>query len=161
MHNRMVLTVVCWRCGMSFDANGCVSTLMNVDWIKWMDFCVNEFGVGVNDSIFSGKEQQKVYRASPYVSDFVCRRKSFFRFQKYFRPRDSILESFSPLYTNTQTRFEKVNWAAKLPHQALLRPGLTQSLRGLVCLHTLSRLFRLAFVIRSESNLRMLSLLLM
>ena len=24
-------------------------------------FCVNEFGVGVNDSIFSGNEQQKVY----------------------------------------------------------------------------------------------------
>ena len=34
---------------------------MNVDWIKWMYFCVNEFEVGVNDSIFSGNEQQKVY----------------------------------------------------------------------------------------------------
>ena len=32
---------------------------MNVDWIKWMYFRVNE--VGVNDSIFSGNEQQKVY----------------------------------------------------------------------------------------------------
>ena len=26
-----------------------------------MYFCVNEFVVGVNDSIFSGNEQQKVY----------------------------------------------------------------------------------------------------
>ena len=26
-----------------------------------MYFCVNEFEVGVNDSIFSGNEQQKVY----------------------------------------------------------------------------------------------------
>ena len=34
---------------------------MNVDWIKWMSFCVNEFEVDVNDSIFSGNEQQKVY----------------------------------------------------------------------------------------------------
>ena len=34
--------------------------LMNVDWIKWMYFCVNEFEVGVND-IFSGNEQQKMY----------------------------------------------------------------------------------------------------
>ena len=35
-------------------------TLMNVDWIKWMYFGVNEFEVDVNDSIFSGNEQQKV-----------------------------------------------------------------------------------------------------
>ena len=46
---------------MPFDANSCVSTLVNVDWIKWIYFCVNEFEVGVNDSIFSGNEQQKVY----------------------------------------------------------------------------------------------------
>ena len=26
-----------------------------------MYFCVNEFEVGVNDSVFSGNEQQKVY----------------------------------------------------------------------------------------------------
>ena len=57
----MVLMVVCWRYRMPFDANGCVSTLVNVDCIKWMYFCVNEFQVGVNDSIFSGNEQQKVY----------------------------------------------------------------------------------------------------
>ena len=31
MYSRMVLMVVCWRYGMPFDANGCVSTLMNVD----------------------------------------------------------------------------------------------------------------------------------
>ena len=60
MCSRMVLMVVCWRYGMLFDANGCVSTLINVDWIKWMYFCVNEFEVGVNDNIFSGNEQQKV-----------------------------------------------------------------------------------------------------
>ena len=46
---------------MPFDANGCVSTLMCVDWIKWMYFCVIEFEVDVNDSIFSGNEQQPVY----------------------------------------------------------------------------------------------------
>ena len=44
----------------SFDASGCVSTLLNVDWIKRRYFCVNEFGVGVNDCIFSANEQQKV-----------------------------------------------------------------------------------------------------
>ena len=53
--------VVYWRYGMSFDANGYVSTLLNVDWIKWMYFCINDFEVGVNDSMFSGNEQQKVY----------------------------------------------------------------------------------------------------
>ena len=35
--------------------------LMNIDWIKWMSFCVNEFVVGVNDSIFPDNEQLKVY----------------------------------------------------------------------------------------------------
>ena len=45
---------------MPFDANGCVSTLVNVDWIKWRYFYVSEFEVGVNDSIFSGNEIQKV-----------------------------------------------------------------------------------------------------
>ena len=61
MHSRMVLMVVCRRYRMPFDANGCVSALMNVDWIKWIYFCLNEFEVGVNDSIFSGNEQQKVF----------------------------------------------------------------------------------------------------
>ena len=61
MYSRIVLMVVCRRYEMPFDANDCVSTLMNVDWIKWMYFCVNEFDIGVNDSIFSGDEQQKVY----------------------------------------------------------------------------------------------------
>ena len=59
MDSTMVLMIVCCRCGMPFDVNGCVSTLMNVDWIKWMYFCVNEFEVGVNDIIFSGNELQK------------------------------------------------------------------------------------------------------
>ena len=61
MFCRMVLMVVCWRYRMPFDANDCVSTLVNVDWIKWIYFSVNEFEFGVNDSIFSGSEQQKVY----------------------------------------------------------------------------------------------------
>ena len=46
---------------MPLDADGCVSTLMSVDWIKWMYFCVSELEVGVNDSIFSGNEQQMVH----------------------------------------------------------------------------------------------------
>ena len=57
MYSEMVLMVVCWRYRMPFDANDCVSTLMNVDWIKLMCFCVSEFEVGVNDSLFSGNEQ--------------------------------------------------------------------------------------------------------
>ena len=77
MYSRMVLMVVCWLYGMPFDANGCESTPMNVGWMKWIRFCVNdstfsgneqqkvycvnEFEVGVNESIFSGYEQQKVY----------------------------------------------------------------------------------------------------
>ena len=56
----MVSMVVCWRYGMPIEANGCVSTLVNVDWIKWMYFWINESEVGVNDSILSGSEQQKV-----------------------------------------------------------------------------------------------------
>ena len=34
MYSRMVLMLVCWRYGMPFDANGCVSTLVNIDWVK-------------------------------------------------------------------------------------------------------------------------------
>ena len=45
---------------MPFDANGCLPKPMSVDWIKWMYFCVDELEVGVNDSIFSGNEQQMV-----------------------------------------------------------------------------------------------------
>ena len=60
MYSRMVLLVICWCYGMPFDANDSLSILMNVNWIKWMYFCINEFDVGVNDSIFSGNEQQKV-----------------------------------------------------------------------------------------------------
>ena len=61
MYSRMVLMVVCWRYRMPFDANGCVSTLVNVGWIKWIYFYANEFEVDINDNIFSGNEQQKVY----------------------------------------------------------------------------------------------------
>ena len=46
---------------MPFYGNACVPTIVNADWIKWTYFCVNEFEVDVNDSIFSGNEQQKVY----------------------------------------------------------------------------------------------------
>ena len=60
MYSWMVLMVDCWRYRMPLDANGCVSTVMNVDLIKWMYFCVNEFKIGVNDSILSDNEQQKV-----------------------------------------------------------------------------------------------------
>ena len=60
MYSRMMLMVVCWSYGMPFDVNGCVSTLMNVDWIKWMYFCVSEFEVGVNNSMIPGNEQQKM-----------------------------------------------------------------------------------------------------
>ena len=60
MYSRMVLMVACWRYRMPIDANGCVFNLVNVDWIKQMYFRVNEFEVGVNDSIFSSNEQQKV-----------------------------------------------------------------------------------------------------
>ena len=56
----MVLMVVRKPYGMPFDANGWVSTLMNVDWIKWMNFCINKFEMGVNNSTFSGSEQQNV-----------------------------------------------------------------------------------------------------
>ena len=57
----MVLMVIFLLYGMPFDANGCVFTLMIVDWIKWIYFCINDFEVKINDSIFSGNEQQKVY----------------------------------------------------------------------------------------------------
>ena len=33
-----------------------------------MYFCVNEFDVGINDNIFSGNEQQKVY----YIKNLKC-----------------------------------------------------------------------------------------
>ena len=60
MYSRMVLMVVCWLCRMPFDAHGCISMLINLNWIKWMYFCINEFEVGINNSTFSGNEQQKV-----------------------------------------------------------------------------------------------------
>ena len=56
----MVLMVVCWCYGMPFDANDCISMLVNVNCIKSMYFCVNEFEVGINDRTLSGNEQQKV-----------------------------------------------------------------------------------------------------
>ena len=60
MYSRIMLTVISSHCRMSFNGNGCVSTLININWIKWMYFCVNEFQSGVNDSISSGNEPRKV-----------------------------------------------------------------------------------------------------
>ena len=39
---------------------------INVDWIKWMYFCVDKFEVSINDGIFSGNEQQKVHLKLDY-----------------------------------------------------------------------------------------------
>ena len=78
----MVLMVVCLQDGMPFDANGCVPILMNVDQIKWTYFCVREFEVGINDSIFSGNEQQKVYIlkwSTPYNSIQMQKQPSLLR----------------------------------------------------------------------------------
>ena len=55
MYSRMMLMVVCWLYGMSFDANGWVSILVNVDWIEWTYFCINEFEVGVDCIFLHGK----------------------------------------------------------------------------------------------------------
>ena len=66
----MVLMVDCWHYGMPFDTNGCVSMQVNFNWIKWMYFSVNEFEVGVNDSIFSGNEQQNVYMSQFNENNF-------------------------------------------------------------------------------------------
>ena len=59
MYSKIMLMIARWCYGMPFDANGRVSTL-NVDWLKWVYFCFNDFEVSVNDSIFPGSEQQKV-----------------------------------------------------------------------------------------------------
>ena len=69
---------------MPFDANGCVSTLMNVDWIKWTDFCVNEFKVGVNDSIVSGNEQLKVENISNILQTCAALISASFRLSFWF-----------------------------------------------------------------------------
>ena len=72
MGSKMVLMVVCWQYGMPFDANGNVSTPVNVYWTKWIYFFVNEFEVSVNDSVFSGNEQQKVYYTTlPFPFIFI------------------------------------------------------------------------------------------
>ena len=72
MYSRMMLMVICWCYRMPFDANGCISMLVSVDWIKWMYFCVNEFEFGIN-KIFSANEQQKVYYAiKVWCSAMLC-----------------------------------------------------------------------------------------
>ena len=96
MYNGMVLMIVSWRYRMPFEANGCVSTQMNVDWIKWMYFCVNEFEVGVIYSISSGNEQQKVYFAWHHHRDEWL----------YFE----TLVSFFPCLTTNFTLFQRRKW---------------------------------------------------
>ena len=39
--------IICWRYRMPFDANGCVSTLMNVKWIKCMYFASMSLRLGL------------------------------------------------------------------------------------------------------------------
>ena len=79
MYSIMVLIVVCWRYRMPLDANGCVSTLRNITFIarmfierdksvnecrfNKMNVCVQEFEVSVNDNVFSGNYQKKVYKS--------------------------------------------------------------------------------------------------
>ena len=84
MCSGVVLIVNCWRYRMPFDANVCVSTLVKVDWIKWMYFCVKQLEVGVNDSIFSGNDQRKVYFK---VINFHLNQLSSFREQADFLVR--------------------------------------------------------------------------
>ena len=75
MNSRMVLMVVCWPYRMPLDANGCVSTLMNVTFHAKMvigsDRSVNECRLNKMDVflrmrlalmivLFPGNEQQKV-----------------------------------------------------------------------------------------------------
>ena len=36
MYSTIVLMVIGWHYRMLFDANGCVSMLVNVNWLKWM-----------------------------------------------------------------------------------------------------------------------------
>ena len=75
---KIVLMVVFWRYRMPFNAKGSISTLMNVDSIKWMYFCINEFEVGVNDIIFSGDKQQNFYdNAIAYLGLNFFPRKQF------------------------------------------------------------------------------------
>ena len=57
MYSGTVLMAVHWQYRMLFDANGCIFMLVSVDWIKLIYFCINEFEVGINDSIFSVNEQ--------------------------------------------------------------------------------------------------------
>ena len=46
-----------------------------------MYFCVNEFKVGVNDNIFSGSDQQKVYNAGRFGKDLPLHLRVFYRIQ--------------------------------------------------------------------------------
>ena len=45
-----------------------------------MCFCINEFEVGINNSIFSGNEQQKVYFYESHCSLTKKDQKSYFKF---------------------------------------------------------------------------------
>ena len=93
--------------------------------------------------------------SSSYLQKYIIS----IRFQIYFRPqRFRIFFARAREYAYTISK-QQHTWAAKLFSQAFVLPGLIQNLQGLVCLHHLSRRFRLAFEIGSESNQIMLSLL--
>ena len=70
MYSRMVLMVVCWHCGMPFDANGCVPTQADVDWIKWMYFWVNEFAVSINSLLPKVLEAGHSHQRASKMADF-------------------------------------------------------------------------------------------
>ena len=54
-----------------------------------MYFCINEFEFGVNDSIFSGNEQQKVYLLTSLVRSVLV---------KYRTSVFAILENIGPTF---------------------------------------------------------------
>ena len=76
---------------------------------KRMYFCVNEFEVGVNDSIFSGNEQQKAYFFCVVMDRYIPR-------LDYFPPKEISVywASFLTLYCNdsatTSTESSVTRW---------------------------------------------------
>ena len=94
-------------------------------------------------------------RPCPLVSVFVWKRRIFFScFQNYFRPHDNVFESLSHDW-KTLTVYLGSNVIPSSTCTSWFNPKYLRS-----CLHLLSRCFRLAFKIGSESNRRLLSLLL-
>ena len=72
-----------------------------------MYFCVNEFEVGVHDSIFFGNNQQKVYYATDERKPCIV--------QKILAKRlildiTSVVVTNAPTRTSTLKNENKVNW---------------------------------------------------